>query len=130
MSTDVQELLGIVGDDAVDLGPDAPSHHVDVVDRPDEDGPVGGLSVVKEPPSGRTEQDLLQQVEGYVGDLEELSSVREVESDMRDGKAGEVSITSGQENRLERGGGEGGSDQLTGGSQETIRTVQQPKTIR
>ena len=55
VSTDVQELLGIVGDDAVDLGPDAPSHHVDVVDRPDEDGPVGDLGVVEESPSGGTQ---------------------------------------------------------------------------
>ena len=71
----LEEFLGVIGDHAVDFAVDAPAHGLLVVDRPHVQGPVLGFEVSHEGGSERADEGLLEDVEGYVWEGEELAGV-------------------------------------------------------
>lgn len=93
----VQKPLRIVRDDAVGFLRDAPPHHALAVDSPEIDGPPGGLDVAQQAPAAGAEDALLQDVEGDVGEGQELAGVGAGEADVRDGEGREVVRAKGEE---------------------------------
>ena len=88
---DLQEPLRVVGDHAVESLLDAPFHHVWLVDRPHVQRSPFCLGVADEAGAEEGQHErLLEDVEGDVGDREELARVRDGEADVRDGVRGEV----------------------------------------
>ena len=82
----LEEALRVVGDDAVQTVADAPFHHLVLVDGPDVNRSLLRLGVAQElgPKVGQHE-GFLEDVEGDVGDGEELSGVWDGETDVGDG---------------------------------------------
>ena len=95
--TDLQQPFRIVGDHAVKTLPDAPLHHVHIVDRPGIERAVLGSAFADEAGSDAgADERALQHVEGDVGDGEELAGVRDGEADVGDGEGWKVGAAEGE----------------------------------
>lgn len=80
---DFQVLLGIVRDDSVKLFAYAPLHPLFVIHCPRKYRSLGFLDVSQECISKRADHDLLQHVEAYTRDFQELTSICEAKANMR-----------------------------------------------
>lgn len=95
VAADSKIRLGIVSDDAVDAAPNGPAHPARRIDGPDEDGAVLRLALALELAASGPAHDVLEEIEGGVGDEEELACVGEAGADVRDGEVGKVFGTKG-----------------------------------
>lgn len=89
---DLKKPFRIIGDHAVQVAFDAPPHHGILVDGPGQNGPARGFGVAEEFVADGPHEDFLEDVEGDVGDGEELAGVRDGKPDEADGISGEVFV--------------------------------------
>lgn len=79
---DFVEPLWIVRDDSIQLLLYAPLHHVGFIHSPSKDLPICFSNVSHKPCANWSQKILLKHIEGHVGNIEELASIRCGESDM------------------------------------------------
>ena len=95
---DLQEPLRVVRNHAVEFPFDGPLHHGFLVDGPHVQRSPFCFGVADEACAEEGQHErLLQHVERYVRNREELARVRYGEADVRDGEGGEVFCAEGEE---------------------------------
>jgi hypothetical protein len=90
--TGPSKSLRIIRHDAVDAPPQAPAHEILLIHSPDEEGTVGGLNIGDEVGAARAHEHFLVDVEGDIGDPEELAGIGDREGDDGDGEGGEICV--------------------------------------